>query len=567
MTQEIVVSANPTSAGLRIIIGRGPQPIRFALEHLRANLEAARQLATHPEAILSAVASVHNADVLDRSPLPVRWTCPRPKPPTLGDGTPVDGFAFKTQPYAHQREGFERARDASAFAFLMDMGTGKTKVTIDNAAWLWTQGRIDACIVLAPKGVHTQWIAQQVPAHCSVPSVGVAVSLQRLGKRATAALEAALEEPGLRFVAINTEAVVSERAVALLEGILKRQRCMLVVDEAHYIKNPTAARTKAITKLGRLAHYRRILTGTPVTRGTEDLFSQYRFLDPNIIGCQTFSAFTTAYCVRGGFENRQIVGYRNLERLRALIAPYTHRVRKDECLDLPPKVYTTREVPLSDEQRDAYNEARAAFNEAAESENFDIQHAIVLVTRLRQVVGGHLPDGRALACPRVDVVADIVRETAGRVVVWAVHRHEVVRLCAELRKQRDRRVFAYDGHTTDAQRDEALRAYAEDESTVLVANPAAGGTGLNLDGASTVVYYSHTFNAAHRWQSEDRTHRATTRHSVTYVDLYAPRTIEQRVLAALRRKQDLAAMSVADLRAMVTGDDGDDDSLALFRSA
>jgi SNF2 family DNA or RNA helicase len=281
------------------------------------------------------------------------------------------------------------------------------------------------------------------------------------------------------------------------------------------------------------------------------LFAQYRFLDPNIIGMRTHAAFTSRFCVYGGFEQRQIVGYRNLDQLTALVAPYTSRVTKADCLDLPPKVYVTREVQLSAEQQAAYADARAAFEKAAESDDFEITTALELLLRLRQVIGGHLPDGRQLVCPRIDTVKDLVLQAEGPVIVWAVHRAEITRLVTVLQGWQGRCAYRYDGGMTDTQAAASLDMYKGNPRGVLIANPAKGGTGLNLDGATLVIYYSHSFRAGDRWQSEDRTHRATTRHSVTYVDLVTPRTIEPRVIASLRRKQDVSALTLDELRDMV----------------
>jgi superfamily II DNA or RNA helicase len=530
----------------RTLLVHGPfRPEQWA--HLSNALESARTVRL-PHTALRAAATLHNARVIDACPGGAAWQCDKPAPPVTARDDSVPAL-MKTAPYAHQLQEYLRSRDMPAFAFCWEMGTGKTKVAIDTAAHLFAAGKIDRVLVSTIKGVHRQWAEEEVPKHCAVPHHAVTWRQGGLTAAATAELEAALaNREVLVFLCMNVDALVTGAGSKLATEFARGGPCLFVVDEAHTIKTPSAERTKAVTRLGQLCAYRRTLTGTPITRGTEDLFAQYRFLDPNIIGSRTFAAFVGEYCVFGGYQNKAIVGYRNIDKLNALIAPYTSRVEKEDCLDLPPKVMMRREVPLSEEQAAAYREARDAFRQALESPSFNITTAMELLVRLRQVVGGHLPDDTPLACPRVDAVVDMVREARGRVVVWAVHRAEVARVAKALRALPEVVVRVYDGTVSERERAEALATYAQDPRCVLVANPAAGGTGLNLDGARLVIYYSHSFNAAHRWQSEDRTHRATTRHTVTYVDMVAPRTVEERALAGLARKQGLADMTLAELR-------------------
>lgn len=538
-----------TTGGPGRLVVHGPFHAEGLFEYLRNALESARYVKL-PYPGFTIPATRHNAEAIDGAPCRVEWQCPRPCPPAAER---LDGFdaPVKTKPYAHQAENLARSALMPAFAFIWEMGTGKTKVGIDTAAVLWSKGLIDAVLILSPKGVHTQWVEEQLPAHCAVPYTAHAVSLSSFGKRATAALAATVADRSrLAVLSMNTDAVNADRGYKVAEDFLSARRCLMILDESHYIKTPGAARTKAVTDLGKLAPYRRTMTGTPISRGTEDLFSQFRFLDPNIIGMSTYTVFCNTYCIRN--EHREIVGYRAINELRKLLAPYTSRIKKADCLDLPPKVYARRPVDLSGEQARWYKEVRTALKDAAAANTLDVKGAMDGLLRLRQIVGGFLPDGTALECPRLDAVDDILTQTSGRAVIWATHTAELRAIAARVARLK-RRALLYFGEVSERDRAAAIAEWRADPEAVLVANPAAGGTGLNLDGAPTVIYYTHSFNAVHRWQSEDRTHRATTSITVTYFDLVAPGTVDTAILANLRRKAGVSEMTLADLRQLIAG--------------
>lgn len=543
-----------TEKGDRLLI-HGPFD-NETYHYLAGALESAR-IVKIPYSAFSAARTVMNAEVLDGAPRRVQWECPRPAP--LAREVAYEGeLPLLTKPFDHQREDLIRSKDLPAFAFIWEMGTGKTKVSIDTAAYLFVAGKIDAVLIVAPKGVHRQWVEgseshpSELTKHCAVPFSPHLYQSGAWGKARQAAFEEALgDRTQLVALAINVDAASSKTGQELATKFLKTRRVLMVVDESQTIKTPGSKRTKAITALGKLARYRRTLSGTPITRGTEDIFSQFRFLDPNIVGCATFAAFTTEYCIKGGFEGKQIVGYRNIDRLKSRLAPFSSRRTKAECLSLPPKVYVRRECELSDDQRKLYNEIKKALKGEADNPDFTIDRAVTALTRLRQVVGGTGLEGEALDCPRIDEVAELVEQTDGRVVVWAVHVAEIKRLHAALAKLPNRRVVCYYGEISDKDRAAAIETYLSDPTTIFLANPAAGGRGLNLDGAPLVVYYSHSFNAEHRWQSEDRTHRATTTISVTYVDMVAPKTTDDHVLRNLDKKRSVSDMTLSELRTLI----------------
>ncbi len=463
----------------------------------------------------------------------------------------IKDYPFKTQPFDHQKAGFAMSRGKRAFAYLMDMGTGKTKLAIDVAADLFLAGRINRVVIVAPNGVHTQWLNEQLPAH--LPDRVYGVSWMGTWK----------EEPPAKWVvplhwyAINYEAISSANGAAAWLKSAATKQTLIILDESHRIKTPGAAITKKLYRLAHLFGYRRILTGTPVARGLEDMFAQFRFIDPSILGHTTFSSFKGAYCVMGGHEGQEIVSYRNVEHFQSLIAGHSFRVRKDDVLDLPPKVYVRRPVPLSAEQRRHYDRLKSELmTQLSDGSLVEVPHVIQRILRLQQVVCGHLPreDGtlEELDCPRLKVADEVITEAAGPVVVWARFRNDIDRLMSRHKA----RAVRYDGSLSAGEKERAKDAFMKGDADLFIANQAAGGTGLNLAGrANTVLYYSNSFSSLDRWQSEDRTHRIGTKGSVTYVDLVARGTTDTAILANLRRKREVSDMTLNEIRDLLMVED------------
>ena len=246
----------------------------------------------------------------------------------------------------------------------MEQGTGKTKVIIDSAAYLYANGAIDCMVVIAPNGVHRNWLSTEMPTHlpdwCPSKSMYYQSSMSK-NKLEKSFNDVYTAQDCLKIFTFNVEAFVSKSAIFYMEKILLANNVLLVVDESSRIKTPGAKRTKIITKFGKQAKYRRILTGTPITKGPEDVYSQFRFLDPLILGYDSYDSFRARYCVMGGFENRQIVSYQNTEELIEKVESHSFRVLKKDCLDLPPKVYQRHIVPMTKAQEKLYVQMKKNF--------------------------------------------------------------------------------------------------------------------------------------------------------------------------------------------------------------
>lgn len=472
-------------------------------------------------------------------------------------------YRFKTKPYDHQLRVFMQSRDQQAYALLMEAGTGKTKVIIDTSAWLWGQGKIDCVLIIAPNGVHRQWVEEQLPLHMPDWAPTLAHAYVSGKKSGVPPEELFAPGPKLRVLAMNLESLTRDSGREVAERFLKSGRSMMVVDESHRIKNPTGKTTKTVIRLGQLADYRRICTGTPVAKGLEDKFSQMFFLSPFILGHNSFYTFRNTYCVMGGFNQSQIVGYRNVEEFQKRIAPFSYRVLKRDCLDLPPKIGginhpngpLKRYVELTPEQRRHYDSLRLELTTMlGDGSSVDVPLAVQRILRLQQVLCGHLPheDGTMEVIPsnRVRVTQEAVEEASGKVVIWTRFRHDITSLKTAFG---DRAVIVQGGQA--AENTESIRLFMDPASDkdILIANQQAGGTGLNLAGlVSHVIYYSNSFSSLDRWQSEDRTYRIGTTFPCTYIDLVARGTIDVAILANLRRKKSISDLTLGELEAMVS---------------
>jgi SNF2 family DNA or RNA helicase len=465
---------------------------------------------------------------------------------------------------AHQSVGLARlSGHPEAYALGCEQGTGKTWMLLADAERRYLAGEIDALFVIAPKGVHTNWVRREIPRHLGVPHVAEAW-LSGAGVKHTRRLERLLKaEDGLVICAMNVDAVNAKGGLEYARRFLQRFRTMFVVDESQRIKNPGAKRTRRVLELGELATARRISSGTLVANSPLDLFAQYEFLSSGLLGTTSYRAFTAEYAdllppghplvshiaagrrgspqiVRKDSEGRPV--YRNLEKLRRLMAPVTYRVTKEECLDLPEKIYQTVDFELEPEQRRLYEQVKAEVMFRREDGAVDTFTALTLISKLQQLTSGFIlvdgePTELANAGPRMRALREVVEDSEGQIIVWARFRAELARIARELA---DYGVVEYHGGISPKDREAAVDAFQSGAARIFVANPAAGGTGLTLHAASTVIYHSCSFSLEERLQSEGRAHRIGTRHPVVYIDLVATDTVDERIAAALQAKAGVA---------------------------
>jgi hypothetical protein len=507
----------------------------------------------------------------------------------------IEDYEYKTEPYKHQAVAFKRSRDEVDFALLMEMGTGKTKVVIDTAAWLYAQGKLDFLLVVAPNEVHKNWILREMPVHlpdwCPARTAIWSSDMKAHDKKQYEKLWDAKFQ-GLRILAVNVEAFgVQERWWRAkrngpkkfgteVQRILDTFRTMFVVDESSKIKTPGARRTKRLWALGKRAKYRRIMTGTPITNSPLDLYAQFRFLNPEHLGFTNFFSFKHHFAEWRTERNWKTekdyevcTGYRNINELTEKMDSVSYRVTKKECLDLPEKMYVRRLVAMTDEQRRKYIKLRDDSLLELQDEEFKVANVLVKMLRLQQVLGGWLPNlddpgtttplfENPKTNPRMKAVLDVAEETTSKIIIWARFRSEIVALTEVLNKEYGPgSAVPFYGDVKSADRNDYIDRFqgqraivdpvtherqgwedipAEEQCRFFIAQQHSGGYGLTLTAASYVVYYSNDFSLEARLQSEDRCHRIGQKNPVTYIDLECLGTIDTRIITALRDKKKLA---------------------------
>jgi len=472
-------------------------------------------------------------------------------------------YKYKTKPYQHQHDVLMLSWDKESWAYFMEMGTGKSKVCIDNAAMLRECDEIDTFIVVAPKGVYRNWANLEIPAH--MPDRIREGSLMAIWRptppRALKQDLLSFMEPSknFRILVMNIEALSTVKGQKFLVGVLKASRALLAIDESTAIKSPKASRTKALIKISELAKYKRILTGFPVTQSPMDLWAQCRFLDKTFLGdCgDNYFQYQYRYAVMkkqsvGTHSFNRVVGYRNLEELSGFLKNFSSRVMKEECLDLPAKIYTQRSVTLSDDQKTIYNDLKKYALAHIEDEEFmTANNVMTQLLRMQQVLSGHakIDDGDVIDIKdnRLNELMDCLEEVEGKVIIWSRFRYDVKRITEALsKKYGPRSTVNYFGDTSDEARSTAIENFQEGDARFFVGNPQTGGYGITLTAAQTVIYFANSFDLAIRMQSEDRAHRIGQTEHVNYIDLISEGTIDEQIVKALRNKMDIASVVMGE---------------------
>ena len=473
---------------------------------------------------------------------------------------PVITYPFKNKPFLHQAAYLERFWDRPVAALFADMGTGKSFMLINNAAMLYDRGKINGLLIVAPKGVYRNWYGTEIPKHMPdhvIYRMGLWSASPR--KAEQVALDELFEvSEDLKILIMNIEAFSTQKGFKFAQRFLLVHDAMMAIDESTTIKTPNSMRSKNTEKVGIAARYRRIMTGSPITKSPMDLYQQCAFLSDDCLDCPSYYSFQARYAVTierqlSSHSFKQIVGYRHLDELKTKIDRFAFRVKKEECLDLPDKLYVKREVDLTDEQVNAYNQMRTLALAQFDTGIVSTVNALTQLMRLHQIVCGHvkLDDGtvRPLANKRVDELLAIVEETDGKMIIWANYRHDIEAIKLALQKEYGMNsVATYYGDTSADERQEIVTRFQDDQDELrfFVGNPSTGGYGLTLTAANVVVYYSNSFDLEKRLQSEDRAHRIGQTKNVTYIDLIAVNTVDEKIVRALREKINIATQVLGE---------------------
>jgi len=463
-------------------------------------------------------------------------------------------YKFKTKPYAHQLTALEKSWDKTEYGYFMEMGTGKSKVLVDNMAMLYDKGKINGAVIVAPKGVYRNWYSQEIPNHLSSHIQPKMVLWTALTSKKKDKEYQTLFETGhdLHILIINVEALSTKKGLDFAAKFMRCHKTMLAIDESTTIKNPNAKRTKSILALGKEATYRRILTGSPVTKSPLDLYTQCGFLNSYLLGYDSFYAFRNRYAnmIDRNFGGRrvQLIGsYKRLDELADKLKGFSYRVLKDDCLDLPDKVYIRREVDLTDEQSKAYSTMKSAALASLKGKMATAPHVLTQMMRLHQITCGHLrnDDGTITEIKnnRLKELVELLDEVEGKVIIWANYVYDIENIVKVITDEFGAdSIVQYYGAISSEQRQENIEKFQDPNSKArfFIGNPQTGGYGITLTCANTVVYYSNGYDLEKRLQSEDRAHRIGQNKSVTYVDFIAPKTVDEKIVKALRSKMNIA---------------------------
>lgn len=532
--------------------------------------------------------------------------------------------------FPHQQRLYDQTRDEMAWAVLFEQGLGKSAPTLRTVEHLYLQDQLDGAIIIAPNGVHRNWISDELPKHAGVPWLGMDWHSVR-GKGQDKALERLLSPtPGRRtslaYLAITYEGLLTQRGrAAVLKFKDRFRRFLLVIDEASKVRNPEALRTKKVAALRQFASHVRLLNGTPIGNSALDVYAQMKLLDERFWirhGIGSWTAFKARFAVTrriqiGGEDDREgrekysgapivphdaseegialyeqldlseildseeqqslrrpaptstavktsgrtievIVGYCDLDKLKAMISPISTRLTKEDAgVELPPKLYSRILFDLLPEQRRVYDQLRKEYMVELDSGALiTAPLALVRVLRLQQIACGYLPnpddldqpklffddDGKN---PRLQLLLERLEDTPHQGIIWARFTHDVDAICRALGPPKCAR---YDGQVSQKERDAGIDRFKQGKVNFCVAKASSMGMGLSLPMAKSVFYYSNTFSYIERLQSEDRAHRLVGggMGAVCYYDLVAARTVDEKILRSLQDCAEVASKITGD---------------------
>lgn len=458
------------------------------------------------------------------------------------------------EPYQFQKEVLDISRDKHEFAWFLETGTGKTIISIENMKYLYEKGEIRATLITAPKTViKSVWIKEldnYPEINCQIFTwIGDLIQSDRMTLGRALKLN---DDPTthLWIFLVNTEAFSHKRVLPLIHSILRKWRTLWIIDQSTMIKSPTALRTKNVLSLSHLAEYKRILSGFPVLKSPEDLFTQIQFLGPQLIPQKSFYGFRGEFCILRQLDNRVsiVTGVQNIPQLQKLIEPFSIRRLKKDCLDLPDKIRTVRYVEMTRDQKKYYQELK----EQGYTTLQNTDQKIFVTTFLTQLIKLHQIANGILGNTFIDtnkdsLIIDLLKEELAYepVIIWSCYVHSINHIAAILTDSEISARTLY-GETSPDKRAEYIDGFNNQKFQVLVANPSVAKFGLNLTVSSYAIYYNNSLKLEDRLESEDRIHRIGQNRHAVYVDLVTEDTMEQKLLELLDKKQMLGATILGD---------------------
>lgn len=463
---------------------------------------------------------------------------------------PLEPMPLKTVPFQHQVAAFNMAITRPCFAALMEQGCGKTAVAIAVAGYRFQRGEVRRVLVVAPASVVPVWPVE-FNLHADFPH-DVRPLEGSTQKRSEVLKKWAPDPAVLQAAVINYEATWR-----MDEALAAWRPDMIICDESQRIKTPGARQSKAMARLGTIARYRMILTGTPVSQGPLDFYSQYRFLDRNIFGT-SYYAFRARYALMGGYGNRQVIGYQNLDDLVQKAHSVAFRCRKEDCLDLPEQVDQVMYCELEKDARRIYDQlVKESVAELSDEEVVIAPNVLSRLLRLSQMTGGYLRvDEQTTLVSKakmglLEETLDDLIEAGKKVVVFARFIPEIEAIVKMLEKKKVAHGLIYGATPMDA-RGEMVESFQTDPAVkVFVAQIQTAGLGITLHAADTAIFYSLDYSYANYDQCRARIHRIGQKNNCTYIHLVARNTVDEKVLSALAQKRDLADQVVDNWRELL----------------
>jgi len=464
-------------------------------------------------------------------------------------------YPYKTKPYEHQKNALNESAEKVQWAYFMEMGTGKTKVTIDNLAYLFFKRKVTAALIIAPKSVYLNW-ENEIETH--MPDV-LKYKTYKWNIDKPKDYYALENYKDLKIFLINVEALSTKRGFeACKDYLIKNKLNFVALDESTTIKNRSAKRTKNILGLQKLSLVRRILTGSPITKSPLDLYTQCQFLSPELLGFSSYLAFRNRYAemtdipVGSGRYISVPKYYKRLQELEVKIKQFATRIRKDECLDLKPKVRQKRYIELDGDGKKIYEKLRTNALAIVEDSTISFSNKLTEIIKLHQVCNGFTKndDGEIMTLhkSKLNALEETLEETDGKVIIWANYLyniHEIKKFLID--KYGPESTVSIYGEINVQDRKNAVERIQQDSNCrFLVGNPTTGGFGLTLTAVNTVIYFSNNYNLEVRKQSEDRAHRMGQKGTVVYIDIVARNTLDEAIMKSLTSKGQIAAKTLGE---------------------
>jgi len=486
-------------------------------------------------------------------------------------------FKFKKPCYPHQKKGLDYIYSLQNSALFVEMGLGKSKMALDKIGCHYLEGNTNAILVVCPCSIRFNWI-EEIKTHCPVEYEFEVAELKTTSNIKAVTKFINYKTSKLKILIVGVESLQAGKAIKICSEYIAKHDTSVVVDEAHTIKTYDAARTKNLIAMSRGTKYRMIMTGTPVSQGILDLYGQFQFLDPNIIGIGDFYSYKYRYTISEKIELKRknetdkkrevylVVGHKNISELMEIIRPFVFQCTKAEALELPDKIRIKRYVTLTKDQLNLYNEVkteRVALIPNTDDLRVIVKNVLSLYMSLQQIVGGFVSRGTgeynangkeiretiALGVkdknPKIMELKSIIDELPDgeQVIIWAKYRAEVFLIAQQLERYKTdkfEKSCAVFLDKTDTEREQIKKDILDKKVRYFISTAKSGGTGLTMNTAAYVVYFSNSFSQLEKAQSEDRNHRIGQKRNVTYIDLVAKGTVDENILTALRNKKNLS---------------------------